>query len=211
MVLKDTKWLSISCGPNFRIMVLSKSLPMSSVSPLSMVVWFATPTLSRSTSGSKPSGIAFANFFMNSSRSPLPRTYWTTYSASGMFLTTRYFFAKDIVAMVSSWAYLPWMIAVWPFSLLFSTEFHTLETQGHVVSTIWTSLSLRKAISSMEAPKAGRMTTSPFSTLEKSFWPAASTLTNSKPSFSRFSLTSGLWMISLVTHTFLSGKKLRAS
>lgn len=37
-------------------------VPISSVSPLSIVVWFAIPTFNRSISGSKPSETAFLNF-----------------------------------------------------------------------------------------------------------------------------------------------------
>mmetsp|Transcript_68776 Transcript_68776/g.201416 ORF Transcript_68776/g.201416 Transcript_68776/m.201416 type:complete len:285 (+) Transcript_68776:416-1270(+) len=211
MVLNETKCSFTSAGPNFLIIVRSKSLPMSSVSPLSIVVWFATPTRARSTSGSKPSGTAFTNFAKNSSRLPSPRMYLATYSASVMFFTTMYFDAKLFVATVSSWSYLPWMMEVWPLVLLFSTEFQTLVTQGQVVSTIVAFFSLRKAISSMDAPKAGKTTTSPCSMPEKSFPPLGSVFTNWKPIRDRFSFTSGLWMISFVTQMFLSGKKFRAS
>ena len=37
-------------------------LPISSVSPLSIVVWFAIPTFNRSVSGSNPCETAFLNF-----------------------------------------------------------------------------------------------------------------------------------------------------
>mmetsp|Transcript_65320 Transcript_65320/g.204688 ORF Transcript_65320/g.204688 Transcript_65320/m.204688 type:complete len:287 (-) Transcript_65320:327-1187(-) len=211
MVLKEIKCWFALWGPYFLIMVRSKSLPISSVSPFSMVVWFATPTRSRSTSGSKPSGMAFANFARNSSRFPSPRMYLATYSASAMVFTTMYLAAKLFVATVSSWSYFPWIMEVWPLLLLFSTEVQTFATQGQVVSTIVAFLSFKKAISSTDAPNAGRTTTSPSEMPEKSFPPPGSVFTNWKPIWSRFSFTSGLWMISFVTQILLSGKKFRAS
>mmetsp|Transcript_61761 Transcript_61761/g.159336 ORF Transcript_61761/g.159336 Transcript_61761/m.159336 type:complete len:202 (+) Transcript_61761:59-664(+) len=199
------------CGPCFLIMTRSRSLPMSSVSPFSIVVWFATPRLSRSVSGSKPSDMALPNLRANASRSPPFRMYSATYSASSMSLTTRYVSASDFVAIVSSCEYLPWMMTVWPFSLVFSTEVQTLDTQGQVVSTICTFLSFRRAISSTEAPKAGKSTTSPSCTTEKSLVPSSRTGTKPTPMSLRFLFTDWLWMISLVPQIFLSGKKLRAS
>ena len=70
--------------------------------------------------------------------------------------------------MVSSCAHLPWMMEVCPLRAWLSTAFQTLLTQGQVVSTIWTSRSFSSRISCTEAPKAGRMTTSPLRTAEKS-------------------------------------------
>ena len=61
------------------------------------------------------------------------------------------------------------MMEVNSLRLCASTAFHTLETQGHVVSTIPTPLSTRSFISCTLAPNAGRITTSPSFTPLKSF------------------------------------------
>ena len=62
IVSMTTKCWSSSAGPCFSSMVFWNSLPMASVSPLSMVVWLAMPTLSSMVAGSNPSLMAFLNF-----------------------------------------------------------------------------------------------------------------------------------------------------
>ena len=89
------------------------------------------------------------------------------------------------------------MIEVKLCFLCFSTVFHTLDTQGQVVSTMWHPRSLSSCISCTVAPKAGRITTSPLATSEKSFTPP-STGMNCTFMSRRWSFTEGLWMISLV-------------
>ena len=49
----------------------------------------------------------------------------------------------------------------------------TLETHGHVVSTVVTPLASSSSISSKEAPNAGRITTSPSATVSKRLPPTA--------------------------------------
>ena len=118
--------------------------------------------------------------------------------------------ANDAVAMVSSCAHLPWMMDVNSLRVCASTAFHTLLTHGHVVSTMFTPLSLSSFISCTDAPNAGRMTTSPSWHPLKSF-PASVSSMNWTPISPRRSLTVGLWMISLVIQRLESGNCLRAS
>ena len=58
MVSMIMKWLESWSGPYFFMTVVSNSLPMRSVSPLSIVVWFAMPMLESMVSGSKPGDTA---------------------------------------------------------------------------------------------------------------------------------------------------------
>ena len=117
--------------------------------------------------------------------------------------------AKEVVATVSSCAHLPWMMEVNSLRLCASTAFHTLLTHGHVVSTMDTPFSASIFISNTEAPNAGRITTSPSLTSEKSFLRVSSM--NFTPMSASRLFTVGLWMISLVMWICSSGNCLRAS
>ena len=102
------------------------------------------------------------------------------------------------------------MMEVWSnFAWLF-TAFHTLDTHGQVVSTISTPRSLSSVISCTDAPNAGRITTSPALTREKSLPSGDSGMSWTSISVS-LSLTVGLWMISLVMCRSRSGKVALAS
>mmetsp|Transcript_74659 Transcript_74659/g.148369 ORF Transcript_74659/g.148369 Transcript_74659/m.148369 type:complete len:253 (-) Transcript_74659:7-765(-) len=94
-----------------------------------------------------------------------------------------------------------------------STVVQTFETHGHVVSTVVTPLESKSSISSREAPKAGRMTTSPSLTLSKRLPPTASLSfsINSMSMPASKSLTPGLWMSSLVMCMVFSGYASRAA
>ena len=88
-------------------------LAISSDSPESIVVWFATPILSRSRAGSKPGDAAREKRARNSSRSPPRRIQSQTTSASARSSTTRYAPpgespTREHVARVSSWFHFPW-------------------------------------------------------------------------------------------------------
>mmetsp|Transcript_13610 Transcript_13610/g.27610 ORF Transcript_13610/g.27610 Transcript_13610/m.27610 type:complete len:316 (-) Transcript_13610:93-1040(-) len=198
------------------IITFSKRRPMACVSFLYMVVWLAMPIFLRCFLGSKWAEAACAYLAMNSASVRQPgscRMYEATSCASAMFLMMRYVSHMEAVAIASSCAYFPWMIDVMPAFWCLSTVVHTLETHGQVVSTVVTPFESSNCISSSEAPKAGRITTSP-SPMVSNRLPFLAL-----PSFSKnftsispsSSLTPGLWISSLVMCIVLSGNWSRAA
>ena len=174
---------------------------MAWVSVASMVVWFTTPTRSKSLAGSKPSLARSRNTRSKVSSGSSPRMMRPSSSASAMSRSTTAGALRTVwlkVARVSSCTALPWMMTVYRWSPSWSLRFQTFSTKGQVV--LWRSgsmpFSFSRASVSRVVPKAGMITMSSAvsSSQSMSRLPSVS-CTKRMPRATRSSFTAGLWII----------------